>query len=286
MTPKTITLQPTDSVDLQLHTVHSDGTWWPEELMRYLAGVGFRAAAVTDHDHLEHTAELVELGRGHGVHIIPAVEMSTEWEGQVADLLCFAEAFTDDALAAIARRTERLQLENTRAVHRGLSRRGYTFPHQRSMLARQGGEVVRPIDNATLLVDHDHAPTLADALAIITDAGYHSIRADLGETVAAAHVSGAVAVLAHPGRGEPPFTRYDAELLNGLSATIPLDGIEVHYPLHTAAQVADFDDYAARRGWLRSAGSDSHGPDQRLPVAYPAAVARELLERCGVHVTA
>jgi 3',5'-nucleoside bisphosphate phosphatase len=280
----TVTLHPNDAVDLQLHTIYSDGTWQPEELMRYLAAAGFRVAAVTDHDTLDHTAELVELGERQGVHIIPAVEMSTEWEGRLADLLCFAGAFTSDALADIARRTERLQLENTRAVYRELLRRGYAFPRQRTILARQGGEVVRPVDNAMLLVGHDHAPTVAEALALIGDAGYRSVRADLAETVAAAHTSGALAVLAHPGRGEPPFTCYDADLLDALTATIPLDGIEVRYPLHTAAQMADFDAFAGRRGWLRSAGSDSHGPGQRLPIAYPADVARELLERCGVRV--
>jgi predicted metal-dependent phosphoesterase TrpH len=279
-----LTLQPDDAVDLQLHTIYSDGVWRPDELFGYLASAGFRAAAITDHDHLDHTAELAALGRRHGVHVIPAVEMSTEWEGRLADLLCFAPAFTADALAVIARLTERLQLENSRAVHEELLRRGYAFPNQRTALARQAGEVIRPVDNATLLVSHRYAPTLADALAMITGAGYVSIHADLDATVAAAHASGAVALLAHPGRGEPPFTRYSAELLDELRASIPLDGIEVRYPLHSAAQVAEYEAYVARHGWLQSAGSDSHGPDQRRPIAYPAAVARDLLERCGVHV--
>jgi predicted metal-dependent phosphoesterase TrpH len=280
----TLTLDSNDPIDLQLHTVYSDGVWQPDELLGYLAGAGFRVAAITDHDHLEHTAELVALGRRHGVHVIPAVEMSTEWEGRLADLLCFAPEFTDDALAVIARRTERLQLENTRAVFQELQQRGYIFPKRHAVLARQAGEVVRPIDNATLLVGHDYAPSLADALEMIRDAGYYSIHADLGATVAAAHASGAVALLAHPGRGEPPFTCYDVDLLDALRANIPLDGIEVYYPLHSAAQVAEFEAYVARHGWLRSAGSDSHGPNQRLPIAYPAAVARDLLERCGIRV--
>jgi hypothetical protein len=279
-----LTLRPDDAIDLQLHTVHSDGVWQPGELLGYLAGAGFRAVAITDHDHLEHTAALAALGQRSGVHVIPAVEMSTEWEGRLADLLCFAPAFTGDALAAIARRTARLQLENTRAVHGELRRRGFAFPNQGAVLARQAGAVIRPVDNATLLVSHGYAPTLAAALAMIADAGYISIHADLGETVAAAHASGAVALLAHPGRGEPPFTRYDTALLDALRASIPLDGIEVRYPLHSAAQVAEYEDYAARHGWLQSAGSDSHGPDQRLPIAYPAAVARDLLQRCGIHV--
>ncbi|HEV2236482.1 MAG TPA: PHP domain-containing protein [Ktedonobacterales bacterium] len=281
-----LTLRPDEAIDLQLHTIYSDGLWQPEELLGYLAGAGFRAVAITDHDHLDHTAELAALGQRHGVFVIPAVEMSTEWEGRLADLLCFAPAFTGDALAVIAKRTERLQLENTWAVNQELERRGYIFPNRGAVLARQAGAVVRPVDNATLLVSHGYAPTLAEGLMMITDAGYVSIHADLGETVAAAHAAGAVALLAHPGRGEAPFTRYDPDLLDDLRANIPLDGIEVRYPLHSAAQVAVYGEYAERHGWLQSAGSDSHGPDQRLPIAYPAAVARDLLERCGIHVAA
>ncbi|HEV2237621.1 MAG TPA: PHP domain-containing protein, partial [Ktedonobacterales bacterium] len=125
-----LTLRPDDAIDLQLHTIYSDGVWQPEELLGYLAGAGFRAVAITDHDHLDHTAELAALGRRHGVFVIPAVEMSTEWEGHLADLLCFAPAFTGDALGVIAKRTERLQLENTRSVNQELERRGYSFPNR------------------------------------------------------------------------------------------------------------------------------------------------------------
>jgi hypothetical protein len=65
---------------------------------------------------------------------------------------------------------------------------------------------------------------------------------------------------------------------------MPLDGIEVWHPSHDARQVTDFEAYTAQHGWLRSAGSDSHGPAGRLPIAYRAAQVNELLVRCGVTV--
>src|SRR5260221_3052465 len=112
----------------------------------------------------------------------------------------------------------------------------------------------------------------------------YSIQADLRATVTAAHASGALALIAHPGRREAGFTLYTPDLLDAVSASVPVDGIEVRYPLHTPAQVAEYERYARQRGWLQSAGSDSHARQQRLPIPYPAAAARELLERCGVHV--
>ena len=67
---------------------------------------------------------------------------------------------------------------------------------------------------------------------------------------------------------------------------MPLDGIEVYYPLHTAAQVAAYEALARERGLLVSAGSDSHGPRQRLPIAYEARQCAALLARSEVEVQA
>jgi 3',5'-nucleoside bisphosphate phosphatase len=64
---------------------------------------------------------------------------------------------------------------------------------------------------------------------------------------------------------------------------VPIDGIEAYYPAHSDEQIDMFLAYAAEHNLLVSAGSDSHGPD-RLPIKYPAAKCRALLERLGVTV--
>lgn len=267
-----------------MHTVYSDGTWTPETLMAYLGEHGFRAAAVTDHDNLDGLDAVVAAGAAHGVHVIPAVEVTTMWGAYKADLLCFAERFTGGALGELVSQTRRQQRENVRRVHDELLRRGYSFPRQAEVLARHHGELTRPEDNVALLRAHGYAATFQDALALIMDAGHRDIWAELPAAVEAAHASGAVALIAHPGRREQPFTCYDAALLDQVRAHIPLDGIEVWHPTHDAAQVREFERYTAQHGWLRSAGSDSHGPAGRLPIAYRAEQVRELLAHCGVVV--
>jgi len=277
---------PADAaVDFQLHTVYSDGTWRPAELMDYLAAHAFRVVAVTDHDQLDHTEEIVALGATRGVTVLPAVEVTTGWRDLRADLLCYAGAFTGDALHALVRRTERLQRENTQAVYEELRRRGREFPRQAAILAASGGAPRRPVDNARLLLRHGYTETIAQALALIREAGYRSVTAPLGEAVAAAHASGAVALVAHPGRSGDEISRFDPPLLAEVLGSIPLDGVEVLYPKHTPEQVAAYAAFAEGRGLLRSAGSDSHGPQGRLPIAYPAATCAALLARCGIEVT-
>lgn len=279
-----LSIGPEDAIDLQMHTTYSDGDWTPDPLFDHLAAAGFRVVAVTDHDNLAGIPSVVAAGAARGVHVIPAVEVTTDWSGRPVDLLCFAQAVPSGPLAELVHRTETTQLENTRAVYQELRRRGYTFPRQTEVLARQGGQPVRPIDNATLLHAHGHAPSLDAALTIITHAGFRSITADLAAAVAAAHDSGAVALIAHPGRDEPWITCFDVPLLDAVRAEIPLDGIEIRHPTHRPEQVAMFERYVREHGWLQSAGSDSHGPSSRLPISYPAALARDLLARCGIHV--
>src|SRR5579862_3879088 len=147
--PAILTIGRDDAIDLQMHTTYSDGDWSPADLLTYLAEHAFRVVAITDHDQVTHIPETQALGAEHGVVVIPALEMTTEWRGLNADVLCFApleSGFTHDALATVVRRTAEDQLDNTRAVHAELLRRGYTFPQQADVLRAQGGETRRPGD--------------------------------------------------------------------------------------------------------------------------------------------
>ncbi len=274
-----------DPIDLQIHTIHSDGHWHPEDLFAHLAGAGFRAVAITDHDRVDQGGELHALGAAHGIVVIPGVEMTTRWQGLSAHLLCYAPSLAPDgALDRLARETVRAQEENTQAVYEELRRRGYAFARQAEVLRESEGRLRRPLDNARLLQAHGYAAERARALETIRDAGYRSITAPLDVVVSAAHRDGAMAVLAHPGRGGGEIQRYDLPLLAEMLAEVPLDGIEGHYPTYTPEQVAAYSAFAAERGLLVSAGSDSHGPRQRLPIPYPARTCAALLARCGITV--
>lgn len=266
-----------DRIDLQIHTIYSDGQWQPDALFAHLAQERFRLVSITDHDSIDHLDELRSLGNAHGVYVLPGVEMTTNWRGKNAHLLCYAATFRGDALGRIARGTVASQLANTRAVYEELLHKGYRFTPQASL-------PTRPIDNARLLQSHGYAETLDVALRMIADAGYRSISVPLAEAVAAAHADGALAILAHPGRGGGEIVRYDIPLLSEMLADVALDGIETRYPTYSEEQVAAYSMFAHQHGLLVSAGSDSHGPAQRLPVAYPASTCHELLERCGVVV--
>jgi 3',5'-nucleoside bisphosphate phosphatase len=276
-----LTLDPDAPIDLQMHTTFSDGRWDPAELLDHVATEGFALVGVTDHDSPWTAAEVRQLGAARGVAAVPAVEMSSTWEGQFLDLLCFGFDPADSgALGAIAADTRRRQLDNLRETYAMLLRQGYQFPHSDEVLAAHGGEIGDMHDITALLDRHGH---MADINDILDAAGFHPVKADPVEIVAAAHTAGVVCLIAHPGRGGSSYD-FDAPKLDRLRAAVPVDGLEVYYPSHTPERTEQFRAYAQAHGLLVSAGSDSHGPSGQLPIKYPARIVRDLLARLGVAV--
>src|SRR5258708_8525111 len=103
-----LTLDPDAPIDLQMHTTFSDGRWDPAELLNHVATEGFALVGVTDHYSPWTAAEVRQLGAARGVATVPAVEMSSTWEGQFLDLPCFGfDPAYSRALGAIAADTRR-----------------------------------------------------------------------------------------------------------------------------------------------------------------------------------
>ncbi len=274
------TLAPDAPIDLQMHTTFSDAQWTAPELLDYVAGQAFALIAITDHDRPD-TLEIIQALAGERqVRVIPAVEMSSLWEDDLLDILCFGIHPGLNDLAAIAESSRTRQFENVRETYAALQRNGYQFPRAAELLPTQGGEPRQLDDLVTLMKGHDYTEGMGPA---IRGAGFDWITADPAAIVAAAHASGALALIAHPGRGDG-FVRFDAEQLDHLRETIPIDGLEACHPSHTPEQVEEFVAYTSAHGLLVSAGSDSHGPPGVLPIKYPADSCRALLERLGIEV--
>lgn len=280
-----LTLAPSASVDLHMHTNYSDGRWPAQQLIDYLASEHFDLVAITDHDRVDKVAEIRSLAAEKGLPVLSGVEISTQWNGRMAHLLCYGFDPEQNDLRPITEEVQRLQSENTREVNAELRRQGLEFPRQEEVLAANNGQLRFPFDNIRLLVAHGYAADGREGLQRIEQAGFHSIMADMGETVAAAHHSGALCLIAHPGRRERGFTYYDPALLDSLRAEVPIDGLEVYHPYHSQETIETYLEYVQKHDLLLSTGSDSHSVSGRMPRKHRAEVSRKLLERLGIRFT-
>jgi hypothetical protein len=270
-------------IDLQMHTTFSDGTWMPEQLIDYLVSEQFGLAAITDHDRLDTAAELQQLAAEKQLPLLTAVEMSTSWRGELTDVLCYGFDPQQNALHELAQDIAHRQSENTKEVCENLRKAGISFsdPYELDALLVQPS-AQQPHALVALLKKLGYGVGEPSARQMITDAGFFWATNDLAEVCDAAHRSGAVCLIAHPGRGNG-YTCFDAHLFDELRQEIPIDGFEVSYPAHSPDQVIMYREYAQAHRLLTSSGSDSHGPEKK-PIKYRAELSRKLLEHLGAQV--
>lgn len=277
-----VTLTADSAIDLHMHTTYSDGLWPAQKLIDYLVAEKFDLVAVTDHDRVDKVNEIQTLAAEKQLPILSAVEMSTEWNGLMGDLLCYGFDPEQNELAAIAEEIVRLRIENAYKIYDNLIRKGYEFPHLEEIFAEHNGKLTYAHDNVILLRKHGYASDQASAMPIIEDAGYRPVRADMAKTVEAVHRSGGVALIAHPGRRGSHFTFYHPELLDQLRHDIPIDGIEVYHPSHSQESITTYLEYVNKHHLLMSTGSDSHCKPNRMPIKHRAELSHRLLEKVGV----
>jgi predicted metal-dependent phosphoesterase TrpH len=271
------------AIDLQMHTTSSDGTWTPEQLIDCLVSEQFGLVAITDHDHVDTAIPLQQLAIQKQLPVLTAVEMSTSWKGEPTDVLCYGFDPEKNALQVLAQDIAYRQRENIREVCENLQKIGISFPHQHeldALLAKPSAQ--QPHELVALLKRQGYGTGTPSAGTLITDAGFSWATNDIAEVVDATHRSGAVCLIAHPGRGNG-YTIYDANLLDELRRQVPIDGFEVYYPAHTPEQIVMYREYAKAHHLLTSSGSDSHGPEKK-PIKYQAELSRSLLERLGIQV--
>jgi 3',5'-nucleoside bisphosphate phosphatase len=243
----------------------------------------FGLVAITDHDRLDTAAALQQLAVEKQLPLLTAVEISASWKGEPTDVLCYGFEPGQHALQDLAQSIAHRQRENTREVCENLRKIGISFPNPHeldSLLAQPSAQ--QPHALVALLKKLGYGTGEPSAGKIITDAGFFWVTHDIAEVCDATHRSGAVCLIAHPGRGDG-FIRYDANLLDELRRQVPLDGFEVYYPAHTPEQMVLYREYAQTHRLLTSSGSDSHGPEKK-PIKYRAELSRDLLERLGVQV--
>jgi len=270
------------AIDLHLHTTFSDGRWSPASLLDHLLREQFGLAAISDHDRADTVAFVQQLAQDKRLPVLVAVEMTTTWKREMTDLLCFGFDPSENALNDLCQDMLRRQQENTRQVFDTLQRQGHALSPDvlSAVLAEPSSE--QPHALVAALVEHGYASSESSAATFVMTAGCEFAMTEPAAVVEAARRSGAVCLLAHPGRGDG-FVTYDDQLLDQFRRQVPIDGLEVYSPAHTPAQVAMYRDYADRHHLLVSAGSDSHRPEVP-PVKYPARLCAGLLERVGTQI--
>lgn len=69
-----------NSIDLHLHSTSSDGIYKPAELVKIAAEAEIAVIAIADHDSVDGINEAISTAAEFGITVIPAVELSVEYD--------------------------------------------------------------------------------------------------------------------------------------------------------------------------------------------------------------
>ena len=261
--------------DLQSHSIHSDGTLPPREVVARAAAAGVQLLALTDHDTVDGVAEALDAAREiGGIAVIPATELSSiDGDHEDLHILGYGIDHTDPGLLAQleAFRADRAARADRMAT--ALEDLGWTLDRTELDARRAAGKPIGRPHLAQAAFDHPdnaarvHDEGLADfgrllEAYLIPGAPAYRRRTTptVAEAIAAIHAAGGLAVWAHP--------FWDVEDPAEVVATIDrfatqhgLDGVEAFYVTHTREQTHTAYAAAHHHGLLTTGSADFHGPD-------------------------
>ena len=85
-------------IDLHMHSIYSDGTNTPEELVKKAEKRALKAIALTDHDTVSGIIPLLKAGANSFVETVPGIELSAECARGTMHILGYFIDHTSDAL--------------------------------------------------------------------------------------------------------------------------------------------------------------------------------------------
>ena len=249
------------SVDLHLHTTASDGVLSPAEIVRYAKAKGLQAIAITDHDTIDGCQEGLSEGARVGFEVIPGIEISAEYSPGSMHILGF---FLDIHHPLLNERLEYLQkarAERNPKMVAKLNQLGIKVTYEEVLKASGGGQVGRP-HFANVLLEKRVVRSFQEAFDRFLKKGapayVDKFRFTSKEALHFIHESRGVAVLAHPNTlGVSRYSELEKVIVQLVDEG--LQGIEVYYPEHSSAEVAQYKILADRYNLLSTGGTDYHG---------------------------
>ncbi len=257
--------------DLHTHSIYSDGTYTPRQLLEEARQRGLGAIALTDHNTVAGLPIFLEEAKQFSVEAVAGVEFSTEYQDKELHLLgLFLPPEHFGEISAMLAEGVRAKEASNRDLADALEKAGYPIDYEQMVKNTPNGQLNRA-HFAAELTKRGYTPDIQTAFKTLLSPKnglYHAPRRpDVCRTIRFIHEMGGIAVIAHPF-----LDLKEADAVRAfLELTVPagLDGMEVYHPRHTPQQRRQAVALAREFGILCSGGSDFHGenkPDIRLGI--------------------
>ena len=261
-------------IDLHTHSTKSDGTFSPEELVRYAQLKGLSAIALTDHDtadgieeallaadKLRKEAAMSPLSNSPVIpEVIPGVELSTEYRGRDIHIVGLFIDWKDPEFVSKLREFADARIYRNQKMCRLLTEGDYPVDYD-ELQSHFPDTVITRAHFAQYMLEKGFISSIDEAFRrlIGDDCPFFVPREKISphDGVSFLLQYGAVPILAHPLQ----YKMSDVQLRELLASLCEygLSGIEVFYSGYKPSDTAYLSRLAEEFGLLPSGGSDFHG---------------------------
>jgi len=248
--------------DLHSHSLASDGTLSPSELVARAAAAGVNVLALTDHDETGGVAEAERAAIKAGICLVPGVEVSVTWGKQTIHVVGLNVNTGHAPLQEGLTRSREFRNWRAEEMGRRLAKHGIEGAYE-GAVARAHGRIISRTHFAHFLAENGHAASVRDVFKSFLKPrkpGYVPGEwASLEEALGWIHGAGGQAVIAHPAR----YTMSASKRRKLLGEFVELggEGLEVVSGSHSRGDNFSMAQLAKNHKLLASAGSDFHGPE-------------------------
>lgn len=248
--------------DLHTHTIFSDGSCSPEELVAMAKNIGLVYFAITDHDTVDGVKYLYENGiyPDKGIKIIPGVEFSADNAEHDIHIVGYNIDIYNGALSDMINEISEARWTRFSEMIKNLQDNKYNIREADVLQVAGSSRSIGRFHIARALVKKGEFKSVRDAFEKMLgkDKPAYAPRyfPEVEEIVDVIHQAGGQAVLAHPKLVE------DDLLVEEICTKV--DGLEVFYPNHQTEDIERYLSFAKRFNLFVVGGSDFHGSASRF----------------------
>lgn len=248
-------------IDLHTHSLASDGTEAPGDLVHAAKAAGLDVVGLTDHDATAGWDEAADAAAEVGITLVRGIEISTRHKDRSVHLLAYLPDPTHPALVQALDQVLEGRRSRTPAIVAALREHGIDITEEDVHRESDSSVAAGRPHVADALVRLGHARNRNQAFTELLNpgrAGYvHRYATPLTEMIGVVRDAGGVSVIAHPwGRGGEQVL--GAETLAELRDA-GLAGIEVDHQDHDARAREQLRDIARDLDLVITGSSDYHG---------------------------
>lgn len=245
-------------IDLHTHSLKSDGSMTPAEVVREAKKAGLAAIALSDHDTVDGLPEAIAEGKKIGVEVIPAIEFSVQSKTETHILGYFID-YNNPDLKQMLKEVVDLRIERNHVTTARLNELGFDITLE-EVRALAPNNFVGRAHFARVLMDKGYTESVKEGFDKYMSVGKYAYcekqRLTACDAVELISKCGGISFLAHPHLTKLP----DDELRDFLLELkgYGLCGLEGYYTDYTPEMQEKYQALASELGLMISGGTDFH----------------------------